>query len=318
MRIAVMATGAVGGYLGARLAAAGHKVSFIARGANLEAIRKHGLKLESTLGDLHIPDAKATADPGSVGLVDVVLFAVKLWDTEIAANAARPMAGPTTRVITLQNGVDAVERMQPILGVDRVVAGTMHIAAVLAAPGVVRHTSAFARLRCGHVDGKPDAQLARFVDAAKAAGIDIVLSDNIEVDRWKKFVFLVALSGATGATRQPLGPILADADTRKLFIALMRETAAVARAKGVPIDDAFVSESIGFAEKSPPGFKSSLLHDLERGNRLELDWLAGKVVALGRTLGVPTPANQAVYSVLKLHRMGAAPAQVDVAAAPGR
>ncbi len=304
MRIAVMAAGAVGGYLGARLAAAGHKVSFIARGAHLEAIRKNGLKLESTLGDLHIKDAKATSDPASVGLVDAVLFAVKLWDTEIAANAARSLVGPTTRVITLQNGVDSVERLQPILGADSVIGGTMHVAVVIAAPGVIRHTSPFAIVRCGRVDSKADAPLARFVDAAKAAGIDITLSDNIDLDRWKKFAFLVAMSGATAATRQPLGPILADADTRGFFIELMRETIAVGKAKGVLIPDDFLEERIKFAENAPPTFKASQLHDLERGGRLELDWLAGKVVELGRKMGVPTPANQAVYTVLKLHRMG--------------
>src|SRR4051794_18105917 len=214
MRIAAMAAGAVGGYFGGRLAAAGHDVSFIARGAQLEAIRKNGLKIESPLGNLHLEKARATSDPKEIGPVDVVLFAVKLWDTETAAELAKPMVGPQTRVITFQNGVDSVERLAPILGADKVVGGSAYIASVIGAPGVISHTSQFAKMVCGRIDGKPDAQLAAFVKAAKEAGIDIAQSDSINRERWEKFVFLVGLSGATGATRKPIGEILADSDTR--------------------------------------------------------------------------------------------------------
>ncbi len=304
MRIGVMAAGAVGGYFGGRLAAAGHDVIFFARGRNLQALRHDGLKIESVKGDLHLAEVSATDDPKTVPPVDVVLFAVKLWDTETAGELIRPIVGPGTRVITFQNGVDSVERLAPILGDDNVVGGTAAIATVISAPGVITHTSDFAQLRCGRVDGKPDAKLAAFTDAAQAAGIDITLTDTINPDRWKKFVFLVALSGMTGATRVALGPILADPDTRAMFEGAMREVVAVGRAKGVRLPDDFVAERMKFAEASPPGFKASLLHDLERGNRLELDWLAGRVVALGRELGVPVPINTAIYTVLKPHRMG--------------
>src|SRR3954470_24742645 len=210
MRIAAMAAGAVGGYFGGRLAAAGHEVSFIARGAQLEAIRKNGLKIESPFGNLQLDQARATSDPKEVGPVDVVLFAVKLWDTETAAEMAKPLVGAQTRVITLQNGVDSVERMAPILGAEHVVGGSAYIASVIGAPGVINHTSQFAKMVCGRIDGKPDAQLAAFVAAAKEAGIDITQTDTINRERWEKFVFLVGLSGATGAMRSPLGPILAD------------------------------------------------------------------------------------------------------------
>ncbi len=304
MRIAVMAAGALGGYFGARMAAAGHDVFFIARGANFEAIKTSGLTIESVLGDLHLPKPNVTDDPANIGAVDIVLFTVKLWDTEEAAGKALPLVRPDTRVITLQNGVDSAERIAPILGFGNVVAGSAHIATVLSAPGVVTHTSQFARMVCGCSDGRPDARLRAFADAAQAAGIDIALSDTIERDRWKKFVFLVGLSGATGATRKPLGPILQDPDTRAFFHNLMREVVAVAQAKGISLPADFAGDRMKFADSSPPTFKASLLHDLERGNRLELDWLAGKVVELGRLLGVPTPANEAVYAMLKLHRMG--------------
>jgi 2-dehydropantoate 2-reductase len=304
MRIAAMAAGAVGGYFGGRLAAAGHHMFFIARGAQLVALRQNGLRIDSTLGDLNLPKVNATSDPKDVGPVDVVLFAVKLWDTEAAAEMAQSLVGPETRVITLQNGVDSVERIAPILGGDKVAGGIAYIASVVSAPGVVAHTSQFAQMRCGRIDGADDPQLAAFAQAAQAAGIDIALSDSIDVDRWKKFVFLVGLAAATGATRHPLGPILADPDTRTFFYRLMQEVVAVGRAKGVALPADFADDRMKFAEAAPPDFKASLLHDLERGNRIELDWLSGKVVELGRALGVPTPANEAAYAVLKLQRSG--------------
>jgi len=305
-----MAAGALGGYFGARMAAAGHDVFFVARGANLEAMRNRGLRVESVLGDLHLPSPNVTDDPKKIGVVDSVLFTVKLWDTEKAAEQALPLLGPGSRLITLQNGVDSPERLTRILGVDPVVAGSAYIAVAMSAPGVVTHTSKFARIVCGRIDGKSDERLGAFVDAARAAQVDITLSNAIDRERWQKFVFLVALAGATASTRMALGPILGDSDTRALFHDLMREVAAVGRAKGVSLPADFADERMKFAETSPPTFKASLLHDLERGNRLELDWLTGKVVELGRILGVPTPTNDAVYAVLKLHRSGRATSEM--------
>jgi 2-dehydropantoate 2-reductase len=304
MRIGVMAAGAVGAYFGGRLAAAGHDVVFFARGANLAALRQNGLKINSVKGDLVLPQVNATDDPTSVAPVDIVLFAVKLWDTESAATQTRPIVGPATRVITLQNGVDSVERIAPILGRDNVVGGIAYCATVLSAPGVVSHTSDFAQIRCGRVDGQPDAMLAALVDAAKQANVDIVQTSTFEVDRWKKFIFLAAMSGMTSATREPLGKILADPDTRAMFENLLAEIVAVGRAKGVALPADFVEDRMKYAATTPFGFKASMAHDLDRGNRMELDWLAGRVVSLGRELGVPVPMNTAVYTVLKPHRMG--------------
>ena len=305
MRIAAMAAGAVGGYFGARMAAAGHDVFFIARGGNLAAIRKNGLKIESVHGDLHLPKPNVTDDPASVGPVDIVLFAVKLWDTEKAAELTRPMVGPNTRVITLQNGVDSVERVAPVLGADTTVGGVTYIATVIDSPGVIKHTSAFAKIRFGRTDKKPDATLDAFVAAGQAAKLDIDLSTDIERERWEKFIFLSAMAGATATFRSSIGPIAADPETRAFFLDLMNEAFAVGRAKGVALDKAYIDERLAFiATKVEPGMKASMAHDLERGNRLELDWLAGKVRDLGRELGVPTPASDIVYKVLKLHRMG--------------
>lgn len=304
MRIAIMAAGAVGGYFGARLADAGHDVSFIARGKHLEAIRKDGLRIESTLGNLHLKNVRVTDDPASVGPADIVIFAVKLWDTEKSGEQTRALVGPQTRVITLQNGVDSVERLVPILGMDHVVGGTTHVVTVMPEPGVIRHTSKFATFRCGFTDNRKDAKLQAFVDASKAAGIDAILSDDIQRDRWQKFVLLTGTSGATASMRSTLGPITGDPDTRAFFRKIMEETFTIARAKGVAMPADYVDQQMTFADSAAPTMKASQFNDLEAGNRLELDWLAGKVAALGREMGIPTPANEAVYAVLKLHRMG--------------
>jgi 2-dehydropantoate 2-reductase len=306
MRIAAMAAGAVGGYFGARMAAAGHDVAFVARGAHLDAIRRNGLVIKSTHGHLHLKDVNVNDDPAKVGPVDVVLFAVKLWDTEKAAELARPLVGPETRVITLQNGVDSVERVAPILGGERTVAGTAYLATVISEPGVISHTSKFAIMRVGRVDARPDPKLNAFAEAAKAANIDIAVMADMNSERWQKFIFLSAMAGANCATRLPIGEILADADTRAFYRKLMAECDAVGRASGVKLPEGYVDERMTFSDNAPPGMKASMLHDLEAGNRLELDWLTGKVVSLGHELGVPVPASEAVYAAVKLHRMGRA------------
>lgn len=304
MRIAAMAAGAVGGYFGGRMAAAGHDVAFIARGAHLDAIRKNGLVVKSIHGDLHLKDVNVTDDPAKVGPVDVVLFAVKLWDTEKAAGLARPLVGPDTRVITLQNGVDSVERVAPILGADKTVAGTAYIATVISAPGTIGHTSKFAIMRVGRIDGRPDEKLDAFAAAAKAASIDITVMPDMNSERWQKFIFLSSMAGVNCMTRLPIGEVLGDPDTRAFYRRLMQECDAVGRAMGVKLPEGYVDDRMTFSDNAPPGMKASMLHDLEAGNRLELDWLTGKVVALGKQAGVPTPASEAVYAAVKLHRMG--------------
>jgi 2-dehydropantoate 2-reductase len=301
MRIAIMAAGAVGGYFGARLAAGGHDVFFIARGAHLAALRKDGLLVESMHGDIHLPKPNATDDPKSVGPVDVVLFAVKLWDTEKAAEAMRPLLGPETKVITLQNGVDSYERIAPIIGAEHAIPGVTYVVTVIDRPGVIKQTGPFHSIICG----TSDASLEAFVDQAKAH-INITLSDNIERDRWKKFIFLSATSGATAVTRASMGPILADPEMRGLFRSIMEETLTVGLAKGVALDPGYVEERLAFSDKTLlPGMKASMANDLDRGNRLELDWLAGMVSRLGRELKVPTPVNDTIYAALKPFRMGA-------------
>jgi 2-dehydropantoate 2-reductase len=304
MRIAIMAAGAVGGYFGGRLAAAGHDVTFIARGAHRDVIRRDGLRIESTLGDLHLKDVNVTDDPKQVGPVALVLFAVKLWDTEAAAEQTRALLGSDTRVITLQNGVDSVQRIAPYVGKEAAIGGATYIVTTIARPGVIRHTGAVAKVRCGRLDGRSDAVLAGYVEQIKAANIDITLTDHMLVDIWKKFVLLSGTSGITASTRQPLGVIRDDADVRAFFFELMKETIAVGRASGVEFPSDFPAELERTVASFPPTMKASMANDLNAGNRLELDWLAGRVVALGREYGIPTPAQEAVYAILKPYRAG--------------
>ncbi len=294
-----MAAGAVGGYFGGRLAASGADVHFIARGRHLEVLRRDGLRIESPLGDLHLADVAAHEDPAAIGPVDVVLFAVKLWDSESAAAACRPLIGPETAVIALQNGIGSASRIASVIGAAHPVGGAAYIASVLAEPGLVRHGSGFAGLLFGEADGGESPRLGAFLDACGVAGIDATLSRDIARDQWEKFVFLVGLSGITGLTREPIGPSLDDPDRRALFHDLMKEVVAVGRADGVALDPDFADGRLAFAQTVPADMRASLLGDLERGNRLELDWLAGEVVRRGRAVGVPTPANAAVYAGLK-------------------
>ena len=304
MRVGVMAAGAVGGYFGGRMAAAGHDVAFMARGAHGDAIRRDGLKIESALGGLHLKNVNISNDPKQVGPVDVVLFAVKLWDTETAGEQTRAFVGPNTRVITLQNGVDSVERLAPILGDEATIAGTTYVVTNITKPGVIHHTGTVAKIHCGRLDGRPDAVLAGYVEQMEVAGIDITPTANMFLEIWKKFVVLSGTSGITASTRQPLGVIRDDADMRAFFFSLMDETIAVGRVAGVKFPPDFPAELERLVAGFSPMMKASMANDLDAGNRLELDWLAGKVVALGHKYGIPTPAQKAVYAILKPYRMG--------------
>ncbi len=304
MKIVVMATGGVGGYFGARLAAAGEEVHFIARGAHLEAIQQSGLHLENLLGDVHIENARVSDEPAAIGAADVVLFAVKLWDTEAAGNACKALLGDNTTIIMLQNGIDGVARLTPVLGSDPVVGGVAYISALIERPGVIRHHGSFARLQFGEKDGDETTRLGSFLKACQRAGIEAEISADIELAQWQKLVFLIGLSGATTVTRSGIGAIVADSDCRLLLLNLMKETAAVGRARGVELADDYALDRLAYAENLPADMKASMLDDLERGKRLEVNWLSGEVARLGRELAVPTPANDAVYAALKLHRGG--------------
>lgn len=304
MRVAVMGTGGVGGYFGARLALGGCEVAFIARGAHLAAIRKHGLKVESATGDLHVFPARATDDPAAVGAVDLVLFGVKLWDTESAAKATVPLVGPETAVISLQNGVRKDEILRAILGEGAVMGGACYIAAQIAKPGVIRHTGTLQKLVFGEYGGDRSRRAQAILDACRHAGIDAELSADIRRAIWEKFVFLASMSGVTSTMRVPIGPIRSNPQTRAFFHDALREAAAVARAEGVQLPADFADNRLAFGDSLPATMTSSMHNDLERGNRLEVEGLSGDVVARGKTAGVPTPVHRAIYDILVLHSPG--------------
>jgi 2-dehydropantoate 2-reductase len=303
MKIAVMGTGGVGGYFGAHLAAAGLDVGFIARGVHLAAIRKGGLRLKSPNGDLRIADAKASDDPAEIGPVDVVLFATKLWDVESAGALCKPLLGPETAVISLLNGIDSEERLLPILGAEHVVGGVAYISATIAEPGLVRHFAMSPAIAFGELDGRPSPRLKAFQQAAAAAGVDARYSEDIWGLIWNKFVFLASMAGVTALTRQSIGPIREDPDMRRLFADAIAEVIAVADARGVN-HGASVERIMTMVDGMVPTAKASMLMDLEKGNRLEVEWLSGTVVKVGEALGVPTPVHRVIVAALKPFAMG--------------
>jgi len=304
MRIAVIGAGGVGGAFGAALAEGGSDVTFVARGAHLKAMRERGLKVLSPRGDIHLQPAKATDDPASIGAVDVVLFCVKLWDVESAGEAIRPLVGNTTAVIPLQNGIDASERLIPILGKEAVMGGVAQISATIAEPGVIRQTGVFMRLVFGELDGRASARGVAFHAACQAAGFDSVNTDEILVALWEKFVLLATNSSVASLTRLPFGKLRDDPEVFALTEKGFAEAAAVGRARGVKLAPDLEERMARMMRGFPPEMMPSMTVDLLRGNRLELPWLAGKVVALGRELNVPTPTFDVMYAALKPYANG--------------
>jgi 2-dehydropantoate 2-reductase len=311
MKIAVIGSGGVGGYFGGRLAASGQEVTFIARGAHLEAMKKDGLRVLSALGDVHLPKVNVTPDTAAVGPVDVVMIAVKLWGTEEAGQAARPLLGKDTMVVSFQNGVVAIDTLAPIVGKAHIAGGVSNIAALIEEPGVIRHNGNMASLFFGELDGKPSPRSEAFLDARKAAGINASLSPDINKAIWEKFVRLVTLSATTTLMRLPVGPIRSDPDTRALMQQVMEEVVAVGRGKGIRLDADIVASQMRVIDGYPPAMVASMCGDLRRGNRLELPWLSGHVARLGKELGIATPANQFVYAALKPYA-GGRPAEAQI------
>jgi 2-dehydropantoate 2-reductase len=304
MRIAVVGTGGVGGGFGAALAKAGADVTFIARGAHLAAMKRDGLKVLSPRGDTHLTPTQATDSSAEVGVVDFVLFCVKLWDVESAGEAVKPLVGPSTAVIPLQNGIDAAERLLPILGPNAVMGGVAQISASIVAPGVIQQVGTFMRMIFGELDGRRSKRGEDFLALCQIAGFDVTLSEQIVTELWMKFILLSTNAGITAATRRPIGELRDDPDIRSVMMAAFQEVIDVGRAKGVALPPDALAKIVDFVGHAPPAMKASMALDLERGNRLELPWLSGKVVALGRQLGVPTPMHGMMYAMLKPYVMG--------------
>jgi 2-dehydropantoate 2-reductase len=306
MRIAVVGAGGVGGGFGAALAKAGADVTFIARGVHLAAMQSAGLKVQGPRGDTHLVPTKATDDPADIGKVDVVLFCVKLWDVESAGQRIKPLLGPETAVIPLQNGIDAAERLIPILGDKAVMGGVAQISASITAPGVIQQVGTFMRMIFGELDGRRSKRAEDFLALCLKAGFDATLSEQILTELWMKFILLASNSGIMALSRQPIGKLRDDPDMRPIFMAAYREVIDVGKARGIALPADALDKVVGFTNSQPPAMKASMALDLDRGNRMELPWLAGKVAELGHELGVPTPTHSMIYAMLKPYVMGKA------------
>jgi 2-dehydropantoate 2-reductase len=304
MKIAVMGSGAIGGYLGARLAAAGAEVTFVARGPHLTAIRAHGLSIRSPLGDLLIAPASATDDPAAVGTVDAVLLATKLYDVETAARAIGPMVGQDTAIVCLQNGIDATGIVERLHGPAHAVGGVVLINAEIAAPGVIQH-NALNRLTVGELDGRESPRLARFVTLGNRAGIETVSSPDIRLEIWRKFLVMASMGALSAMTRVALARVRSHEETWRLAEQGMREVVLVANAHGIRLTEEDVRRTLAFVQSMPATWRASLAVDLERGRRLEVDWLSGAVWRLGQAAGIDTPFHQVALGVLKPHAAGA-------------
>jgi 2-dehydropantoate 2-reductase len=305
MKIAIVAPGGVGGYFGGLLAVAGEEVSALARGAHLAAIKAGGLRIEGSRGN-HVAKMTASDDAGSLGRADIVLFAVKLFQAEEAARAAAPLFGPETLAISLLNGIDGPERLASALPGVAVLGGSAYVSAVIAAPGLVRYTSAMSSIVFGAPQGNPAARAkaADFVARCQKAGFSAEMVDDIQSALWKKFIGLAANAALTSAARLPAGPLYSDADVVEVAAALIAEGTAVARAAGAKVPADIETVSVQRLKEFPPGMYASMYHDIAKGGPLEVDGLSGYIVREGRRLGVPTPHHAALYAVLKPHRAG--------------
>ena len=308
MRIAIIGAGGVGGYFGARLADSGVDVSFVARGAHLAALQASGLRLESPKGHLVLARVTATDDPATIGPVDVVLVTVKMYDLESAVRSMGALVGPATVVITLQNGVEAVDIVAREFGRSRVAGGVAYISAVITDPGTIKHTAMDA-LIFGELDATRSSRLARLEEACLRAGFSARVSDDIQQDLWAKFARLSVFSGMTAVTRSSMGVLRSDPELFAMLKAACEETIQVGRAHGVRLPDTLMGEIVAMVESLPFQAKASMLEDLERGKRLELPWLSGGVVRLGEAVGVPTPIHRFIATVLRPHVNGSAQPQ---------
>jgi 2-dehydropantoate 2-reductase len=298
MKIACMAAGGVGGYFGARLQQAGHDVTFFARGRHLQALRAGGLTIESGAGNATLK-VRALEEPKEAGVADVVLFAVKLWDTEGAAELIRPIVGPDTVVVPFQNGVESIDRLRRILPQKSVMGGSAYIATRIKAPGVIEHTGQMSRIQFGPVLASQKQAAESFLDVCQKANIQAEIPADIVKANWEKFVFLVGISSATAVARTSVGVVRADPDLRWLLEEAMRETWRLAREKGVALPDDFVATRMQNVDGLHADMKASLLHDLENGGRLEAPWLCGAVARMSAEAGLDAPVNRAVFAALK-------------------
>ena len=303
MHFAIVGSGAVGGYYGAKLAWSGQKVSLLARGVHLRAIRERGLMVWSPLGDFTVR-AQAEDDPAKIDPVDVVMLAVKTYDNASALPMLKPLVGPSTVVMTLQNGVDSVDEVAAEIGQERVLGGPTYIATALTLPGLIEQTGTHRRIVFGEAFGdrtRVSERVQKIADVLLAADIQAEPVADARVPLWEKFIYLAPFAAFTGAARLPIGPLWSDPAIREQFMAAVAEVESVAREEGVAVrePESLREYVIKYVGVLPPTTRSSLLIDLQQGKRIEVESLLGSVVRRGKTAGVPTPIMAGLYSVLK-------------------
>jgi 2-dehydropantoate 2-reductase len=308
MRIAIFGTGALGALYGARLQRAGQAVTFIARGKTLLALREHGVQVTSaSLGDFTVSPVQGTDDPRTVGHVDLVVFTAKAYDLEGTAEAMRPLVGPGTLVLPLQNGVEIAERIGAVLGMEHLLVGMTFTGAVTTAPACVRHLGQDG-IRLGEPGGGPSARADSVRAVLASAGIPATVSDDITRDIWAKLVFFAATGGVLSLARAPFGAVQAHSGVRGVFIDVMREVEAVARRKGLALPPTVVEDNLAMLDGYSPDATSSMMRDVVAGRPLELDVVHGAILREGKRLGVPTPTCALIYAILSLHGKGSAQA----------
>ena len=288
----------MGGYFGGRLAKAGNDVVFVARGGMLEALRKSGLRVESPLGDVVLPQVNATADPAGVGQVDAVFVTTKAWQVADAAPQIRSMLAPETMVVPLQNGVEAYDQLSAALDPQHVLGGMCHIIAMVAAPGVIRHLGMDPLITIGEWNNARTARLARLVDCLTTAGLKVRIPENIQVALWEKFEFIASFGGVGGVTRAPIGVIRSLPESRSLLERAMQEIVGLAHACGIPVPEQSVANTLQFVDSLPPEGTASMQRDLAAGRPSELEAQSGAVVRLGRARGFSTPIHAFIYQAL--------------------
>lgn len=295
-----MGSGGLGGYYGARLQKGSNDVTFVARGAQLKALQENGIALEGDRA-IHLPKVKATDDPATIGKVDIVIFTVKLRDTEAAAKQILPLIGPDTGIMSLQNGVQKDDMLAPIVGREHLLGGAAYIGVSIVRPGVIKKAGTMERLAFGEFDNKISKRAQAFLDACKASDIKADIPPDTALELWQKFVVIVTMSSITSAMRSTIGPIRANAQAKGFALDLMKEVVAVGRAHGIALEPDFAEKRIAHIDTMSPDMRASMSLDLELGRPLELPWLAGAVVDMGAKLGVPTPCCRAVRDILALY-----------------
>jgi 2-dehydropantoate 2-reductase len=298
MKILVMGTGGVGGYYGGLLAQQGNEVTFIARGSHLYALRHEGLKVKSIHGDFTVFPAQATDEPINVGPVDLILFCVKTYHTDEAAQAIRPAVGAQTTVMSMQNGVDAAERIGKVVGLEHMLGAATWLSSAVEAPGVIKQISQFRRIVFGELSGGRSKRVESIYQVLNQTGLTVEISEDIQKVLWTKFVFIAAVSSIGSLTRLPMGDYRSVPESRRLLINIMQEVESLAREQGVALDRDVIAKTLEFIDNSGPHIKPSMQLDVESGHRTELESMVGVIGRKGRELGVSTPVADFVYASL--------------------